>query len=166
MQREATMPAPNPIARLAGSVPFAPALGASVVARLAGIAAAFAYAAAQDRLFPEDSFPRQWTYVAVVSVLVLLSLVAVPGRTVSGRIGSFLPLLGALGCGLLVAAGANLAKEPWGVVTLAAGVVAWAGYAVAAHQKGTPPGTLLTGLFAGMGLSFLLVGAIVLTIQH
>ncbi|MGI8926093.1 MAG: hypothetical protein ACR2HN_05525 [Tepidiformaceae bacterium] len=147
----------NPLHRLADAVPGTAAGYVSIVARVLGAAAALYYAYDQDQLFPTDHFPRTWAFVIVVAAIAIASTIPLRGR--------FAPWLAALGCGVLVFAGAILSHQAPGIVVLVAGVVAWVAFAIANHQRGGSIGAAVSGLFMGSLLSFLLVGAIVLAIE-
>ena len=157
-----TSAAPNPLARVARNVPELPALAASIVARLTGAAAVLYYAYDQDTLFPGRHFPRTWTFAIVIAGIALLSLV--PWARVATRRPGLATWASALGCGVLVFGGANLAQQPAGVVALAAGVLAWLAFAAASSRRPGAAGANVSGLLSGSLVSFVTVGGCVLLI--
>lgn len=152
----------NPLARIAESIPVVPALAVSMLARLVGAGAAIYYAYDQDVLFPGRHFPRTWVFAIVIASVALLSLL--PWERIFPRREALAVWAGALGCGILVFGGANLAHKALGVVVLVAGVVAWLAFAAAAHHKRADAGTLVSGLFVGSLASFLTVAVCVFLI--
>lgn len=162
MQPKATMTSPsNPLARLADAIPEMPAFAASIVARIIGAGAALFYAYDQDTLFPSRHFPRTWVFCSVAAAIVILSILPWERLLAKPALATF---LGALGGGILVFAGANLSHKPVGVLVLISGVVAWLAFAAVSHQRKADPGSLVSGLFMGSLVSFLLVGACVLLV--
>ena len=152
----------NPLARIAESIPAVPALAVSMLARLVGAGAAIYYAYDQDVLFPGRHFPRTWVFAIVIASVALLSLL--PWERIFPRREALAVWAGALGCGILVFGGANLAHKAPGVVVLVAGVVAWLAFAAAAHHKRADAGMLVSGLFVGSLASFLTVAVCVFLI--
>ncbi len=161
MERRATMPGGNPLERLADLIPGATALTVSIVARLVGAAAAIFYAYDQDTLFPSRHFPRTWVFAGMAAGVAVLSILPWERWLAKPALAN---LFGALGCGILVFAGANLAHKPAGVVVLIAGIVAWLNFAIAAHHRKANPGSTVSGLFLGSLISFLMVGVCVLLV--
>lgn len=153
----------NPLRHFAEFVPPDIGVALSVAARVAGAAAALFYAYDQDTLFPGEHFPRTWVFCLVVAAVALGSLGPIGKAGVKPGLVTW---FGALGCGILVFGGANLAHKGPGVVVLAAGVIAWLAYASAAAQRGKDVGAVVSGLLMGSLLSFLLVGFCVLAIQN
>jgi hypothetical protein len=153
---------PNPLARLADSVPAGAALAITVAARLVGAAAAIYYAYDQDTIFPERHFPRTWVFVVVISAVALLS--AVP--TLRPRAHLVWRLVAAAGAGALVFGGANLAQRPSGVVVLIAGIAAWLSYAALAYQRERSPERAIYGLALGLLLSVLTIGICVVLVPN
>ncbi|MEX0782327.1 MAG: hypothetical protein WD557_06725 [Dehalococcoidia bacterium] len=143
----------NPVERWAESIPEQAAFAVSVAAKLAGVALALWYAYDQDTLFPGEHFPRTWTIVVFTSVLALLS--CIPGRY-PGR-----AFVAALGAGMLIFGGANLAHRPVGVAVVLCGVIAAVAVAAWNHRRGEPVAATLFGLVAAGALTALAIGAIV-----
>ncbi|MCC7364720.1 MAG: hypothetical protein IT303_10135 [Dehalococcoidia bacterium] len=143
--REAAI-ATNPLARAAELLPARAAVAVSIAARVLGALSVLWYAYDQYDAFDGRYFPRTWAYAVAVAVLAVVSMVPVRGW--AGVAAS------AAGAGLLVFAGAILAREPWGVAALVAGAVAWLAVASAAYQRGGGSPAAIVGLFAGAGLAF------------
>ncbi len=144
----------NPPGRLSAAIPPTPAIAASIAARLVGAAFALAYAYNQDVLFPGRHFPRTWVFVAVIAGVAVVSIV--PWSRLVARPG-LATWIAALGCGVLVFGGANLAQRAEGIVVLIAGVVAWLALALGSHARGASMGALVSGLLSGSLLTFALV---------
>jgi len=145
----------NPIARLAGMIPYNAAMVVSILARLTGAAAAVYYAYDQDVLFPDRHFPRTWLIALVIAVTALISLVPFARLGLKPGLAAW---LGALGCGLLVFGGAMLSHKAPGLVVVAAGVIAWVSYAAVSYQRGDGPGPSVSGLMSGSLLAYITVG--------
>ncbi len=142
----------NPLQRLAESVPGGAALAVSVAARLLGAALALWYAYDQDTLFPGEHFPRTWTIVILTSAIAVLS--CVPGRYRGSGI------VAALGAGILIFGGANLAHRSTGVAVVACGVVAALAVAAWNHRRGET----LASTLAGLAFSGIITGLAIATI--
>jgi hypothetical protein len=148
-----TTTAPNPLERFAASIPLTSAYWVSVAAKLAGAALALWYAYNQDTLFPAEHFPRTWTIAGLTAAIALAS--CVPARYPASAI------VAALGAGILIFGGANLAHRPAGIAVVACGIIAALAVAVSNHRRGHPAIATLTGLALGGLLTALAIGAIV-----
>lgn len=143
----------NPLQRLADAVPAGAAQAVSVAARLLGVALALWYAYDQDTLFPGEHFPRTWTIVVFTSVIALVS--CLPGSYRGSA------LVAAVGAGMLIFGGANLAHRPAGVAVVLCGVVAALAVAAWNHRRGEPLASTLLGLIAAGVLTAVAIGTIV-----
>lgn len=150
----------NPLRDLALAIPADAALAISIVAKFAGAAAAIYYAYDQDTLFPQDHFPRAWTFASLVAAIAVISTAALP---TAGR--WWVAWFGAFGAGLLIFGGASLSHRPIGLAVVACGVVAWLTYAAAATARGAGAMRLVSGLFMACLFTFLATVAIALTIE-
>ena len=153
--------APNPLARLATAIPAPIALAVSVAARVLGAAFALYYAYDQDVLFPERHFPRTWFLASVIAALALLSVIPLRG---SGRLAWLPAAFGALGAGMLVFGGANLANKWPGVVVLVSGGVAYVALAAAVSRERSAWATV-AGLAAAAMVTFAAVGVSVVALS-
>lgn len=148
----------NPVARLADSIPGQLALVLSVGGRLLGAALALYYAYDQDTLFPGEHFPRTWAFVGVVAAVAAISCLPMRYRGAA--------FVAAFGAGMVVMGGANLAHKPVGAAVLICGIVAWLATAAYNHSRGDSIASTVSGLFMASLATFLLVGAIVFTIEN
>jgi hypothetical protein len=139
----------NPLVRAAEAVPERTAYWGSVVARVAGAAFAFAYAAGQD-------YDRGEAASIAMGVLVLLTLV--PAGPLTGW-------LAALGAGLLVFGGASLVHEAAGVGMLTSGVVAWLAAAAWNYHRRRDVLATVVGFFAGAALNVAVVVVVALAVE-
>jgi len=151
----------NPLARAAAAIPTPVAAAVLVGATLAAIAFAFLYAYDQDTLFPDRHFPRTWVLASVMAALSLVALLPFERLGASPRVAVF---AAALGAGVLVFGGANLANKGAGVAALAAGVVAWLAVAVIAGRR-EQTGAGVAGLFAGAAVTFAVVAFCVVAVS-
>ena len=153
----------NPLARLAATIPVLLAVALSVMARLAGAGFALYYAYDQDVLFPDRHFPRTWVLASVVAAVAVLSTIPVP---VSSSRGRWLALgFVAVGAGMLIFGGANLANKAPGVGALVCGVVAWLMIAVAASNRGQSQSAVVAGLAVAAVATFAVVGLCVVAVS-
>jgi hypothetical protein len=157
-----SVPAVNPLTRLAEAVPVKAALAVMVTALLAGTAAAIYYAYDQDTVFPDRHFPRTWVMVGVTSALALLSIVP----ALRAREHWLWQVMAALGAGALVFGGANLAQRPSGLIVLIAGAVAWLSYAAVAGRGGGGAWGAVAGLALGFAVTMLTVGVCVVLVPN
>ena len=143
----------NPLERAATRVPEHAAFWISIAAKLVGAALALWYAYDQDTLFPGEHFPRTWTIIIFTSALAVAS--CVPAKFAFSGVGA------ALGAGILVFGGANLAHRPAGVAVVVCGIVAALAVAAWNHRRGEPFASTLAGLALAGVLTALAIGAIV-----
>jgi hypothetical protein len=153
MAVEARTMSANPLERWAASVPETAAYAVSVIAKLLGVALALWYAYDQDTLFPGEHFPRTWTIVVFAGAIAVISVLPTryPGSGV----------VAALGAGILIFGGANLAHRAAGVGVVLCGVLAALAVAAWNHRRGEPLASTLLGLAIAGVLTGLTIGAIV-----
>jgi hypothetical protein len=153
---------PNPLRRIAARLPVTPLVVLQVAALALGVVFAFVYAYDQDTLFPERHLPRTWVLVSVASV-VALGAAAVAHGTRGRR---WLPaVLTGLSGGALFFAGANLANESTGGVTLACGAIALLAGLALAERRGQPAWGVVIGALVAAGLTFAVVGLCVVLVS-
>jgi hypothetical protein len=73
--------------------------------------------------------------------------------------------LGAVAAGLLFFGGAILAHEPAGIGMLVAGVVAALANGAWARHRGIDIGPSVSGFFLGSGLTYLVIFAVIFTVE-
>jgi hypothetical protein len=169
MQSQAAVSPSNPIARAASAVPYSAALALSIVARLAGAAAAIYYTVDQESLFLDERFNHPWVFTVVVAVLAVASIAVLPGwdPKVAGAWGRRVVVaLGSFGCGVVLFGGATLSHRPAGVAVLVFGIVAAASYAAAAHQRRASGFWLAAGFFLAAFFLLALTGFIGIAIEN
>ncbi|MGH2583671.1 MAG: hypothetical protein ACRDJE_02020 [Dehalococcoidia bacterium] len=139
---------PNPLTRVARSLPadLGPAL--AVGGRIAGVAAALALAL-------DQSYDRTRALALALAVITALTLAPLPAR-----LRAQLPWLGA---GVLFFGGALLTSFTVGWLILVSGAVAALGATLQEQRSGRP--TAVPAFFMGFGMIVLFVAAIVLGID-
>ena len=153
--------ASNPLSRLALGLPPPAAVALGVAGRLLGALFVLSYAYGQYQAFDGRYFAGTWAYTSVIAVLALASFASSLVRP-----GVTAVLVSTFGAGVLVFAGAILARDLEGVLALGAGTVAWLALAAADYRRRQAAGTALLGLFLGAGGALVSVVLVALLVEQ